>query len=66
MIFRDEQALTAYLGLLNPYYPRYAAALWCAEFNSTELLANASVQSLMDGGVSLRNHAEDMKGQAGV
>lgn len=65
MGFSSEQQLAEFLGSLEPHYRDYATALWASGVRSADELANGSVDTLVEAGITIRLHAENIKAKAG-
>ena len=65
MLFAEQSDLEGYLRGLNPSYAGYAVQLWSNGVNSSDILANASVERLIARGITNDLHAEDIKARAG-
>jgi hypothetical protein len=66
MTFGTEQQLADFLGSIQPHYRDYAAPLWASVVRSADELANGSVDTLVEAGITNRLHAENIKAKAGV
>ena len=62
-----QEQLRDYLESLGEGYGTlYAAALWNNQLHARSMLANSSVEALMQAGVTWRMHAGDIKAKAGM